>query len=112
MRKITKLRPIALFALAGAAFGQEHQGLVKGSIYDAASKKPVAYANIILFNQKDSTLVTGAASKDDGSFQINRVPPGNYYVNIQFIGYKTKRVESITIAPAKYEIDLGRILLQ
>ncbi|MGH7497009.1 MAG: TonB-dependent receptor domain-containing protein [bacterium] len=112
MRKITVFGFIALLALAGVTYAQEHRGLVRGRIYDAASRKPVAYANVILFNQKDSTLVTGTTSKDDGSFQINRVPPGSYYANIQFIGYKTQRFESITIAPAKYEIDLGKISLQ
>src|SRR5262245_6649395 len=101
MRKMTALRFIALFALGEETYAQEPQGLVKGRIYDAASQKPVAYANIMLFSPKDSTLITGTTSKDDGSFQIDRVPRGNYYANIQLIGYKTKRFENITISPDK-----------
>ncbi len=112
MRKITPLKFLVLFSLAGMAFSQEHRGAVTGRIMDAATQKPVEYANVILFSQKDSALVTGTTSRENGSFRIDKIPAGDYYVNIQFIGYQTKRFDKITIAPEKLEFDLGKILLQ
>jgi outer membrane cobalamin receptor len=109
---MTVLGFFSLFSHVGVVHAQEHRGAVTGKIYDAASKEAMAYANVILFSPKDSVLVTGTVSRKDGSFRIDRIPPGDYYATIQFIGYHLKRFDKITIAPPKYEIDLGRIFLQ
>ncbi len=106
----------ALLALAGVTqmvlAEDERDGVVRGKVYEAAKQKPIEFANIILFNNKDSALVTGTTSKEDGGFQIDKIPFGSYYVDVQFIGFKTRRFERIEIASAKPEIDLGKILLQ
>lgn len=84
---------------------------ITGKIFDAALEKPIEFANIILFSAKDSAMVTGATSDARGNFQISVVQPGKYYIDIQFIGYKKKRVSHVEIAPAQSLTDLGKILL-
>jgi hypothetical protein len=86
--------------------------VITGKIYDAASQKPMEYANVILLSQSDSVLVTGTTSGENGSFQINRIGPGTYCIDVQFIGYTKKRLLNIEVGPAKFEVDLGKILLQ
>lgn len=112
MRNISILNLVLLAAWAGAALTQEHPGVITGRVFDAASQKPIEYANVILFRQSDSAMVTGATSREDGRFKITALAPGNYYVNIQFIGYKTHRLGNVAITPAKAEINLGKILLE
>ncbi|MGH7451256.1 MAG: TonB-dependent receptor domain-containing protein, partial [bacterium] len=112
MRKIIGLKFILLFALAGMAFSQENRGVITGKIFDAASQKPIEYANVILFSQNDSAMVMGTASGENGGFHLDKIPPGAYYIDIQFIGFKKKKLGHIEIGPAKLEIDLGKILLQ
>lgn len=103
---------LALAGLANIVSAQESRnGALRGKIHDAA-QQPVELANVILFNAKDSALVTGTTSKANGAFQLEKIPFGNYYLDIQFIGYKTKRIADLTLDAAKTEIDLGKILLQ
>lgn len=60
------------------------QALVKGTVTD--SKGPIAFANVVLTNKKDSTLF-GAVTNDDGSFSI-QASKGKYLLMVTFIGYE------------------------
>ena len=84
-------------------------GVIKGKVIDAATKQPVDYANITLFNPKDSSVVNGNVSNETGNFVINDIRPGRYYAKVSFIGYKTHLIRSIIVTPAKSTLDLGTI---
>ncbi len=81
----------SLFAIRQNGFSQENQppttGAMSGKVYDAARQKPIEFANVILFSQKDSVMATGTTSGENGSFQIDKIQPGVYYLDIHFIGY-------------------------
>lgn len=115
MSKCAAWALISLFAVMQNSFSQENQppatGVINGKVYDADRQKPLEFANVILFSAKDSAMVTGTASGENGGFQIGNLQPGAYYLDIHFIGYK-KRFESLESGPAKLAIDLGKILLQ
>ncbi len=83
-----------------------------GQVFDANEKVPIEYANIIIYTVKDSNQVTGTISKKDGKFILSGIKPGNYYIDIQFIGYNKKRINNITIGQAQRTIDLGKIYIQ
>lgn len=116
MSKYAAWALISLFAIMQNSFSQENQpqatGAMSGKVYDAARQKPIEFANIILFSQKDSVMATGTTSGENGGFQIDNIQPGVYYLDIHFIGYKKKRFERLAIGPVKFKIDLGKILLQ
>lgn len=84
-------------------------GTISGKLIDQTTKEPVALANIRILQQKDSTFVTGQASKNDGSFSIP-VKYGSYIVHISFLGYKDiyKNVQVSASAPA---VQLGTLLV-
>ncbi len=107
---------VSLFAILPNGHAQENQqkasGMISGKILDAALEKPIEFANVILFNAKDSAMVTGATSDARGNFQIAAIQSGNYYIDIQLIGYKKKRLANLEIDSAKPGIDLGKIFLQ
>ena len=63
------------------------QGKISGQIMDDKSKI-VEFASVTLLKAKDSTLVKGALSDGSGSFEFEKIPSGEYLVNISQIGYK------------------------
>ena len=52
---------VSLFAILPNGRAQENQqkasGVITGKILDAALEKPIEFANVILFNAKDSMMV-------------------------------------------------------
>ena len=69
------------------SFKTNAQGKISGQITDDKSKI-VEFASVILLKAKDSTLVKGALSDGSGSFEFEKIPSGEYLVNISQMGYK------------------------
>lgn len=69
------------------SFSTNAQGKISGQITDDKSKI-VEFANVILLNAKDSTLIKGVLSDGSGSFAFEKIPSGEYLVNISQMGYK------------------------
>jgi hypothetical protein len=80
-------------------------GIVKGFVFDAVTKKPLHLANIIV---KETPY--GAAADSNGYFEIKGIPPGIYAVEFTHVGYKTKlRVINLTgIDDIELEIGLDQ----
>lgn len=87
------------------------KGVVSGIVVDAQTKEILPTTSVRLFSHKDSSLVTGMISNADGSFRINTIKPGNYFLEVTFIGFRGKRIRNIKITPENYEIDLGNVEL-
>lgn len=65
-------------------FGQN--GSVSGYVKDAQST-PVSFANVMLLNIQDSTIVKGTSTDDHGFYKINAIPNADYILKVSFIGY-------------------------
>ncbi|CAN5208560.1 outer membrane beta-barrel family protein [soil metagenome] len=65
----------------------QSQNQVSGSI-QSSDGKPLPYANVMLLNSKDSLLVKGAVSAENGSFQIDNIIYGHYLTAVSMVGYK------------------------
>ena len=87
-------------------------GTVSGKVVDSSSKKPVEYANISIFSSKDSSIITGAVSNENGIFEIKNVPPGQYYAKVSFIGFATKTIKNIKLDPKNNGLQIGTIDLK
>jgi outer membrane receptor protein involved in Fe transport len=93
---------------ASAIFGQNNC-VVTGGIYD--KNQPIEYANILFYQNRDSSKVFKSAISDSlGRFSLF-LPIDNYLVKIQFIGYKTL-VKDINIVSNGTNLDLGKIYLE
>jgi len=86
-------------------------GTVKGIVVDALSGNPIEYANILLLSVNDSSMINGTVTKPDGSFLIEKIRPGKYYLEIKFMGYNNWRTE-IEINRNSRNYDLGEIKLE
>ena len=69
------------------SFKTSAQGKISGQITDDKSKI-VEFANVILLKSKDSTLVKGVLSDGSGLFKFDKIPLGEYLINISQVGYK------------------------
>ncbi len=86
-------------------------GMVMGKVIDSTTDEPVEFANILFFNQSDSTLVTGGMSSQKGIFVIEQVPFGRYYAQVKFIGFDTSAAVTFAIHPQQLQVNLGTFQL-
>lgn len=78
--------------LVSAAYAQT--GSVTGTITDGDQGFPLAGANVVLLS--GSSMVTGAASAEDGSYTLS-ANAGTYTLRVRFVGY-AEVIEEVTIA--------------
>lgn len=65
------------------------QTLIKGSVKDLDTKKPVEFAALSLHSLPDSALIGGTLTDQEGRFSFEKVKKGYYYLNIKLLGYQT-----------------------
>ena len=82
---------------------------ITGTIVDANTNEPLEYATAALFTQKDSILITGVITSQEGFFEIKEVKPGPYYIALSFMGYATRKVEHITLTKNSLSHEIGTI---
>lgn len=87
-------------------------GVISGAVHDEATGEHVEYANILLFSQRDSAMITGTITDTKGKFVINSINPGKYYLRVQFIGYENKDIPGLAINPQSADIKLGDIKIK
>ncbi len=87
-------------------------GSIQGLVTDAGNEDPVEYATIGVYRQSDSTLITGTITNTGGRFVVDKIPFGEYYVDIKFIGYQHTRVYNIEVSPGQKDIKFGEIELE
>jgi outer membrane receptor protein involved in Fe transport len=86
-------------------------GEIRGTIVDAESGSPVASASVEVRSRADSSLVTGAVARADGTFRVEGLRPGSYFLRVSGIGYAPQRTEAIAIAPAAPRASAGTVKL-
>ena len=86
-------------------------GTVKGSIKDSTTAGGIEYATVGLYRQIDSTLVNGIVTDPSGTFVLKGIPNGQFYLEVNFIGYIKKRIHNIMVTPQAASVDLGSIPL-
>lgn len=82
--------------------------VVTGFLVDSTGGKPVEFASVALFNRSTNQLVTGTVADGKGQFTISNVSPGNYRLQISFVGYETKSIEPLNVIQ---DVTLGVIKL-
>jgi hypothetical protein len=91
------------------AEAQRDNAQISGVILNPA-KEPAMYSTVILLNE-DSVLVKGAFSQQDGSFLIDNVAPGKYFIFIRNIEFKHWISDTLLLARDEKKV-LNTITLQ
>src|SRR5690606_36808145 len=89
-------------------FSQDIEINVFGVLIEEETKQSVPYATIVLYDATTKNIIKGVTSDDNGAFNIQTTKI-DFYIEISFMGYKTKTITNYTIA--NDTIDLGTISL-
>lgn len=104
-----KLLFFLLFPLL--SFAQQPDGFtVKGKVIDVNTKSPLPFSTVALMDNETKRAAITSLTSEDGSFELN-AKAGNYYLQVQYVGYEDKILKSELISPLSENTDLGIISL-
>ena len=93
----------------GGGQGMPTDGKIKGLVVTGQDNKPLEYASVGVYRMADSTLVTGALTDSKGTFTVENLPFGKFYVEVNYVGFKKSRVTNILLTPKNKEAAIGNI---
>lgn len=112
-----KYRVIIILLLFGWNANAIAFAIVSGQVEDSRHA-PVAFANVILLNAKDSSIVKGALSNESGSYTFENVTAGIYIVLVSQLGNKfytsvftvtdnetTRALDKISLPPSTVDLN-------
>ena len=86
-------------------------GEIRGTVVDAGSAAPVAGASVAVLSARDSALVAGAIAGPNGTFRIQGLRPGTYYLRVSMMGYGPQTTGQLTVAEASPRANVGNVRL-
>jgi len=99
---------ISFIFFSALAFSQN--GSVKGVTFDTSINQAVPNATITVLKKKDSSLVTFGMADNNGRFQLDQIPNGEYRLLISQVNYHNIN-KIFTIDAEHRNVDLGNINL-
>ena len=99
------VQALLLFSVATVS---AQTGQVNGRVVDSQSNEPLSFSSVRIFKTSDSSLVDGNITNDQGRFSLT-VPFGQYYANIEFIGYDALNTPFFVISDENPKVELGDI---
>jgi hypothetical protein len=90
---------LALFASPAAAQS------ISGRVTSASTKQPVANADVIVLDQARS-LVMRTPSSGNGAFSFAAPRPGNYFLRISLLGYKTSETSILAAGDSTIRVTI------
>ncbi|WP_162426003.1 outer membrane beta-barrel family protein [Pontibacter pudoricolor] len=87
------------------------QAILKGTLLDD-NNKPVGFANVLLLQAKDSSLVKGMLSEESGAFLFEGVAAGKYRVAASMVGYAKVMSNEIALTEASGIVQVGTLVLK
>ena len=108
-KSVALLLALLALPLLGSAQPSTANHRIKGRVFDAQAEQWMPAAGVRLLNPKDSTLVKGVLTDEDGAFRLEGLQKRTYLVSVSFVGYD-EYFRQVTVGDKK-ELDLGIIRL-
>ena len=86
-------------------------GVLTGTVLDSMSGKPLEFATVSVFRQRDSALVGGVITNEKGQFKVEQLPVGKHRVVVSFTGYRSQTIPEVTLTFQALEQNLGAIVV-
>jgi iron complex outermembrane receptor protein len=83
---------ITLVVVFQCIAGTQDHGTIHGRIIEKKTESPLPYVNVAL---KGTSL--GAATDNDGQYEIKSIPPGTYTLIVTHVGYESRETNGISI---------------
>lgn len=101
-----------LFAFNGILLAQNKGGnSIVGTVISADTKVGLEYGTVTLYIKGAAKPLTGTTTDKSGSFTLADIPPGNYTLVIENLGYRSDSIKNLLISKKEAIIDLKRISL-
>lgn len=104
------MRAISIFCLLAthSLFSQIQVKSVtlSGLVRDRGSQNSLSYVSVILRLDRDSSLVSGTLTNEEGRYTLTNVKPGNYSLEFSYIG-RHKKVIPLLVGKLSEYLDLG-----
>lgn len=98
LKKLKLLLAILLLSVS-SGFAQTGTGSIKGTVKDKSSGEGLPFVKVVAFQGGQQK---GYAQTDfDGKFKISSLPPGEYAVEVRFVGYTSIRKEGVVVSSDK-----------
>jgi len=86
-------------------------GKITGKVIETDSREPIEFANIGLYHSGVEMPMDGAVTDGQGSFKFKNLKPGMYMVEVSFLGFETRTIDSLEITDKKTSASIGTVLL-
>ncbi|MBL7901601.1 MAG: TonB-dependent receptor [Bacteroidia bacterium] len=83
---------------------------VSGVVKEKSTTNPLPYVSVTIKSEKDSSLIAGTITNEEGRFTLNNIQQGKCYIEVSFIGYATYR-QSLFVGNLNSFLDAGTIEL-
>ncbi len=98
---------LILFLVLSVTAGAQN---IKGKVCLEKDRSPVQFATVGLLQLPDSNMVTGVITLTDGGYFFEKVKPGNYFMKVTFVGYKSNG-KPVTVQTGNSDISVDTIYL-
>ncbi len=96
---------ILTFLINCIATAQTPKVTLSGQVKDATSKTALSFVNVTL-TTKDSSLIAGTITGDNGRFTLTDIKSGNYILTFTYTGYEAK-AKTVTVGQLSNFLELG-----
>jgi hypothetical protein len=90
---------------------KKNPGVVSGQVVSQESE-PVSFATVALLSQADSTLISGAITDENGFFEFNDLPLGEYALKVSYLGYKSEVIGNINLTRKSRKVALEPAVME
>jgi hypothetical protein len=101
---------LTLISIICCLSGQS-QSKIQGKVHNV-SGAPVAFANVLLLRAKDSVLVKGLMSTEEGNYAFSNIGVGTYIITSTYVGFKSSYTPAFAIKSENDIVNLDNIHLQ
>jgi len=91
MNKIRLFFVLISIIVASVTSAQVSFVTISGVVKSKADKSALPYVNVVVKTEKDSAFVSGTVTNDEGRFSIANIKPGNYRLEVSFMGFEEKK---------------------
>jgi hypothetical protein len=106
----------ATFALVwvvvlGLFFPLKSVSQIQGAVKDSLNQ-PIAFANVVLLNRNDSSVVSGVMATETGTFSITSFKQGPYIIGVRMLGYKSAFSQPFVVKDDREHYHIDPIILE
>jgi hypothetical protein len=80
-------RGLMILLLSCGIYIVKAQSKISGSVINSG-KKFISLANVLLLNPRDSSLIKGTLTREDGTYSFEKISPGIYLISCSYTGYQ------------------------